>query len=120
MNTTYFIKVLAQHKKYILALTLIAILTTFVLLSFKKEKYKSLAQYSTGFTTERVKLNEGYSSVDIYNADVKSNNAIETFKSPKVTGMLSYNLLLHDLDNPQNAYRKVTDQDKVKALNINV
>ena len=68
----------------------------------------SQAQYSTGFTAEKVRLVDGSSGIDIYTADVKFNNAIETFKSPKVINTIAYKLLLHDLQNPAKAYRKLS------------
>ena len=86
-----------RKKWLIIGLTLIAVITAFVLLLLKKNLYESVAQYSTGFTSERVRLVDGTSAIDFYGADIKFNNVIETFKSPKVIGALSYSLLLHDL-----------------------
>jgi polysaccharide biosynthesis transport protein len=55
-----------------------------------------------------VRLVDGSSGIDIYTADVKFNNAIETFKSPKVINTIAYKLLLHDLQDPAHAYRKLS------------
>ncbi len=108
MDLLYFLKVLFRRKWIIAALSLLAVTTTFILLLYKKPLFESLAQYSTGFTAEKVRLADGTTAIDLYTADVKFNNAIETFKSPKVISMISYKLLLHDLDNPLKAYRKLT------------
>jgi succinoglycan biosynthesis transport protein ExoP len=121
MDFSYFLKVWLRSKWLIIGLTIIAIITAFVLLMFKKNLYESVAQYSTGFTTERVRLVDGTSAYDVYGADIKFNNVIETFKSPKVIGALSYNLLLHDL-NSDKPYRVLTNEKKnskaYKAVNI--
>jgi len=88
----------------------------------KKPLYISQAQYSTGFTAEKVRLVDGTSGIDIYTADVKFNNAIETFKSPKVINTIAYKLLLHDLQNPSKAYRQLSktqmESPLYKAVNI--
>src|SRR5206468_8119835 len=121
MDFSYFLKVWLRSKWLIIGLTIIAIITAFVLLMFKKNLYESVAQYSTGFTTERVRLVDGTSAYDVYGADIKFNNVIETFKSPKVIGALSYSLLLHDL-NSDKPYRVLTNEKKnskaYKAVNI--
>jgi Mrp family chromosome partitioning ATPase/uncharacterized protein involved in exopolysaccharide biosynthesis len=89
---------------------------TFLLLVNKKPLYTSLAQYSTGFTTEKVKLVDGTSAVDIYTVDIKFDNVIETIKSPQVLNRISYALMLHDLTNPEKAYRTLTDNEKKEPV----
>lgn len=104
-----------------MGLSFFAVVAAFFILLNKKELYLSQAQYSTGFTAEKVRLVDGTSGIDIYTADVKFNNAIETFKSPKVITMISYKLLLHDLTNPDKAYRKLSQKnaqsDLARAVN---
>ena len=108
MDLIYFFKVLFRRKWIILGLSLLSVIAAFVFLLYKKPLYMSQAQYSTGFTAEKVRLVDGSSGIDIYTADVKFNNAIETFKSPKVINTIAYKLLLHDLQNPAKAYRKLS------------
>ena len=112
MDLLYFLKVLYRKKWIIIFLTFLALVTAFIFLLFKKPLYESVAQYSTGFTADRVKLTDGSSIADLYTADTKFDNVIETFKSPRVMGMISYRLLLHDLENPQLPYRKLTGKQK--------
>jgi polysaccharide biosynthesis transport protein len=112
MDLLYFIKVLFRKKWLILLLTFVALLIASIFLFFKKPLYESLAQYSTGFTSEKVTLFDGSAAVDLYSADVKFNNVIETFKSPRVIGMLSYKLLLHDLENSTAPYKILTVKQK--------
>ena len=112
MDLLYFLKVLYRKKWIIIFLTFLALLAAFIFLLFKKPLYESLAQYSTGFTADRVKLTDGSSIADLYTADTKFDNVIETFKSPKVVGMISYRLLLHDLEEPSLPYRHLTQKEK--------
>jgi len=112
MDLLYFLKVLFRKKWIIIGLSFIAVVITFLLLVNKKPLYTSLAQYSTGFTTEKVKLVDGTSAVDIYTVDIKFDNVIETIKSPQVLNRISYALMLHDLTSPEKAYRTLTDNEK--------
>ncbi len=121
MDLIYFLKVLFRRKWIIIGLSLLAVITTFILVLKKKPLFESLAQYSTGFTAEKVRLADGTTAIDLYTADVKFNNAIETFKSPRVVSMISYKLMLHDLANPAKAYRRLkvgqTESSVYKAVN---
>ena len=116
MDLLYFLKVLFRKKWIIIGLSFVAVVITFLLLVNKKPLYTSLAQYSTGFTTEKVKLVDGTSAVDIYTVDIKFDNVIETIKSPQVLNRISYALMLHDLTNPEKAYRTLTDNEKKEPV----
>ncbi len=121
MDLLYFLKVLYRKKWTIIALTLLAIITAFFFLVNKSPLYTSLAQYSTGFTSERVKLVDGSSAIDLFTVDVKFDNVIETIKSPQVLSRISYSLLLHDLTNSSSAFKTLSEKDKqndaYKAVN---
>jgi len=111
MDLIYFLKVLYRKKWIILGISFLAVVAAFIYLFNKKPLFESVAQYSTGFTAEKVRLVDGTSAIDLYTVDVKFNNVIETMKSPQVIGMLSYRLLLHDLEYPGAAYKKLTIKD---------
>ncbi len=116
MDLLYFFKVLFRKKWIIGSLSLLAVVAAFFFLRKKKESFRSQAQYSTGFTAEKVRLVDGSSGIDIYTADIKFNNVIETFKSPKVINALAYKLLLHDLVNPAAAYIRLSEKSKASDL----
>lgn len=116
MDLIYFFKVLYRKKWIILVLSLLAVVATFFFKMGKQDLYVSQAQYSTGFTAEKVRMIDGSSGVDIYAADVKFNNVIETFKSPRVINTIGYKLLLHDLQNPAKAYRKLSKKQMESPL----
>lgn len=112
MDLLYFLRVLIRRKWLILGLSFVAVVATFVFKIFQKPLYESRAQYSTGFTIDRVRLADGSAVADLYAADTKFDNVIETFKSPRVIGMISYRLLLHDLENPASAWRELNEKEK--------
>jgi Mrp family chromosome partitioning ATPase/uncharacterized protein involved in exopolysaccharide biosynthesis len=110
------------RKKWIIAFcTLIGLLAGFAFTLTQKKSYLSFAQYSTGFTMEQKVRIKDDANFNIYEIDLRFNNVIETFRSPKVMGMLSYKLLLHDLEDA-HPFRVLTEeqksQDVYKLANI--
>ncbi|MGX5819029.1 exopolysaccharide transport family protein [Chitinophaga lutea] len=126
MDVTYFIKALLKRKWWILLCTVGAVAAAFVFTMGKPKLYVSTAQMSTGFTTnEQIKLKE--ENVNLFEADVKFDNVIQTMNSPLVIGLLSCDLLIHDLtsDKPFTQLSEKTIEgipgrtiDKEKALRI--
>lgn len=101
-----------------------AILAAFIAWYFTKDQpseYRSIAQVSTGFTTNDVVSVNGENN--FFEADTKFNNAIVTFTSPTVMSLLSYSVILHDLENPSQAFRNLSNEQKqsdvYKAVDIN-
>ncbi|MEY3067889.1 MAG: hypothetical protein RL037_1447 [Bacteroidota bacterium] len=97
MELTYIIRILLKNKKYIIGAGLLAGLVALILSFFLKDQYVSRSQISTGYTIrQEIKLSDA--NFDIGEIDIKFNNAIENITSPKVLNLLSYKLMLHDLD----------------------
>jgi polysaccharide biosynthesis transport protein len=109
MDFAYLLKVLWRRKWIILLSTLLAAVLAFVFTTYQKKVYSSAAQYSTGISAQMISL-AGRSN-ELFEMEAKLNNVIVTFKSPIVVGMISYRLLLHDLDKPAEAYHKLTQKD---------
>jgi len=116
MDLVYFLKVLYRKKWVIMALSFLAVITTFLLLINNKSQFSSTAQYSTGFTSERVKLADGTSTLDLYTIDLKFDNVIETMKSPEVISRISYSLMIHDLASPSSSYKKLSENERKKSV----
>ncbi len=97
MDFLYLLRVLLKRKWLILGTGLAAAAIAFGLTINQPKKYRSFMQFSTGFTVnDEVKVST--ENVDIYAADGKFNNVIVTVLSPSVVSLLSYNLILHDLE----------------------
>ncbi len=119
MELNYLLHALLKRKWIIIISTIVALAIAATLILLKEKQYESSAQYSTGFTIQQVSLvNEDFNP---YETDNKFNNVLETFTSPKVIGMLSYSLMLHDLQNPSDPFREVSERkmqsDKYKSVN---
>jgi polysaccharide biosynthesis transport protein len=113
MDLMFFINALLR-KKWVIIICTIAGLSAALLFTFtKKNMYLSAATYSTGFTMkQQVKMttDEG---LNIFEIDQRFKNVIETFKSPVVICMLSYDLMLHDLTEKM-PYTTLSDKEKTK------
>ncbi|MFN5375743.1 MAG: Wzz/FepE/Etk N-terminal domain-containing protein [Chitinophagaceae bacterium] len=97
MELTYIIRILLKNKKYILGASFLTATVALIFSFFLKDKYESQSQISTGYTIrQEIKLSDA--SFDIGEIDIKFNNAIENISSPKVLNLLSYKLMMHDLD----------------------
>lgn len=100
-----FVLRLLQRKLWILiSIPLVTAILTGVLLSRMDKKYKSTAQIATGFTTnEGVKLND--ENTNPFEINNNFTNIIESMNSIPVLSLVSYRLIIHDLEEP-DAFRK--------------
>jgi Mrp family chromosome partitioning ATPase/uncharacterized protein involved in exopolysaccharide biosynthesis len=89
-----------------------AVLTFFLTLGYRS-KYVSLAQLSTGFTITNPFDEERY---NVFEEKVKFSNLIATINSPVVLSMVSYHLILHDLEEDP-AFRQVDSEEEINVLN---
>ena len=111
MDFNYLLNALLRRKWIIMSSTFIAFAAALAFTFFMKKTYVSDAQYSTGLT-QNSKVSLQTSEVfDINQIDLRFNNVIETFQSPIVLGMLSYELLLHDIESP-HPFRELTSKQK--------
>lgn len=109
MDIVYFIKALMKKKWWILLSTLAAIAGAFAFTIGKPKLYASTAQMATGFTTnDQIKLRD--ENVNLFEADVKFDNVVETMNSPLVIGLLSNDLIIHDLTSSK-PFRHLTDKE---------
>lgn len=118
MDFVYLLRVLSKRKWIIIFSTIIAAGIAWFFTRNEENQYLSISQVSTGFTTnEIVKLTDNN---DFYEADTKFNNVIVTFTSPTVISLLSYKVMLHDLQDPADAFRKLTPEQKQTAVYMEV
>lgn len=98
MDFMFFINALLRKKWVIVVCTLAGIGAALLFTFTKKNMYTSAATYSTGFTMKQQVKMSNDEGLNIFEIDQRFKNVIETFKSPVVICMLSYDLMLHDLD----------------------
>ncbi len=115
MDFIYLLRILLKRKWIILGAALSAGIVAWYFTRNEEKKYRSSAQISTGFTiSDEIKVGND-NNFSFYEADTKFNNAIVTFLSPRVINLLSYTLILHDLENP-HPFTWLKEQDKKSPL----
>lgn len=111
MDLLYLLNSLKRRKWIIIFSTLLGLVAGLIFSLFLKPSYLSMAQYSTGFTMEqKVKIGDN-ENFNIYEIDLRFNNVIQTFRSSTVLSLLSYKLLLHDLEESR-PFRRLTEEQK--------
>jgi succinoglycan biosynthesis transport protein ExoP len=99
MDLIYFLRVLLKRKWLILAIVSIAVITTF-LITYKAPKvYKAHARIATGISEQEnlIFSSKGIRSPQRYEIEAKFHNMVEMMRSPRVLSLVSYRLMLHDL-----------------------
>lgn len=111
MDIIYLFRVLLKRKWIIIGAALVAAGLTYFLTRHENKYYRSYSQFSTGFAvSDEIPLNNN--NVSLFEAETKFNNVIVTMMSPSVTSLLSYLLILHDLENPAKVWRTLTEEEK--------
>jgi polysaccharide biosynthesis transport protein len=115
MELTFLLRALSRRKWIILISVLVALITAYLLTAGMKNEYKSTAQMSTGFTVaQELRLsNENFNLPQI---EVKFNNLTEDLTSPQVLSMVSYRLMLHDLQFPDAAFAHLNKKSKLPPV----
>jgi polysaccharide biosynthesis transport protein len=126
MDVIYLFRVLLRRKWIIIITSLVAVVIAYFFTKNQPKNYKSTAQVSTGFTvSDDIKVNS--ENFSVFEADMKFNNTITSWTSPAVISLLSYRLILHDLEN-RHPFRNLSpewqrsvfykDIDLAKARNV--
>lgn len=101
MDIASFFRVLLRRKWLIITVTLTAILATYFISQKLPYDYKSQATLATGITDNSdVSLEENNSS-NPYIISTRFSNLIEQIHSRRIMNLLSYRLILHDLESPE-------------------
>src|SRR6185437_3018701 len=118
MDFAYLIRVLLKRKWIIIGSAIIASVVAYVLTRKEPKSYRSTARFSTGFALpDEIKVSEN--DIPMYDADIRFNNAINTWMSPAVVSLLSYELILHDLSSP-DPFRVLDTRAKQSAVYRNI
>ena len=116
MEFTYFLKL---FKRNWLIITLIAVATagiTFVLLTVKKKEFYSRAQLSAGIT-DKNQVSFDKSELSWNEVNSKFTNFLEFLNSKEVYTMLSYRMLLQEIES-KGAYKQEEYQELVQKYTV--
>ncbi|KQS32296.1 lipopolysaccharide biosynthesis protein [Pedobacter sp. Leaf194] len=120
MDIKSLIKLLARYKWVLIIVPIVAVTITYFLVQNLPRQYRSEVQISTGLLdpTKKSLSNE---TVDFFGISQQINGMMEKFKMKKVLNNLSYNLILHDLENPKISFRKYSESlDSLKQADKSI
>lgn len=124
MDLLLLAKVLWRKIWILVAIPLIAAFAAYLLTMNIGQTYKATSQLSTGFTTnDQVHLSD--EKFNLRDADVRFSNLLNSMNSGIATNLLSYRLLLHDLNPLEVPYHRPdpatfysTQKEKEQVRNI--
>lgn len=106
MDIWSFFRVLSRRKWLMVTVTLTAVLATFFITLRLPYDYKSQATLATGITENSEVSLEDNNTANPYVINTRFSNLIELINSRRVISLLSYRLILHDLEN-ENRFREL-------------
>ncbi|MEN7550723.1 Wzz/FepE/Etk N-terminal domain-containing protein [Rapidithrix thailandica] len=112
MDLISLFKALLKRKWLILTVTLIASVLAFLLTLDMKKSYLSKAQLATGYTVNDPFDDDKY---NLFEVKVKFSNLTASIASPMVINLLSYKLIINDLQK-RKPFRKITNEDNLARL----
>jgi len=105
MDLLLLVKVLWRKLWILIVIPLIAAFAAYIFTMNMPQKYLAVSQISTGFTTnEQVLLTD--EKFNLRDADVKFNNLLNMMNSGLAKNLVSYRLLLHDLNPVEVPYHR--------------
>ena len=108
MDLLSIFQTLYKRKWILIGIPLLSAVAAIIFTMGYEKMYRSTAQLATGFTiAEEVKVTD--ERFNLYESDVKFDNLIETLNSPRVLSLLSYRLLIHDLETSKTAFRSIQE-----------
>ncbi|WP_158795381.1 Wzz/FepE/Etk N-terminal domain-containing protein [Pedobacter sp. L105] len=110
MDFKAFLKHIGRYKWLIIIVPLVTMgITTFMVKNLPKQ-YSSEAQISTGLVDQSKQLSAAEQNMDYFKTSTQFANIIEKMKMKKVMSILSYHLILHDLEDPKNSFKKYSEK----------
>ena len=108
MDIKSFLKLVNKYKWVLILVPIIAVTVTYFMVQNLPKEYSSEVQISTGLLdpSKKVLTNE---NTDFFKVSQQFSNIIEKFKMKKILNILSYNLILHDLEQPKTSFRKYSE-----------
>jgi len=114
MDIRQFFRLLKHYKWVLIIVPLISLAVTIYLVKDLPKKYISKAQISTGLIdqSQQVASTDNNNTQDYFKVNSQFANIMEIMKMDKTTSVLSYNLIIHDLENPNKPFVKYSDDLK--------
>lgn len=110
MEFQRFYKVLKRYVWFLLAIPVLAAAVTYYLAQDLPKEYNSRALISTGLADQSQRIVVGATQMDYFATQQQFDNIIEFLKMKKNINVLSYKLMLHDLENPDKPFNEINEE----------
>ena len=109
MDIKSFLKILNKYKLVVILVVITTVTVTYFFVQNLPKQYKSNVEISTGLLdpTKKVISNE---TVDFFKISQQFSSIMEKMEMKKTINLLSYRLILHDLQSPQKKFKKYSKQ----------
>lgn len=114
MDIKSFLKLVNRYKWIIIIVPIIAVVLTFFLVKKLPKQYSSESRISTGLLDPSKKV-ISEQTVDFFQVSQQFNSIMEKLQMKKMMDILSYHLILHELEQPKVGFRQYSE--KIKELN---
>lgn len=111
MDIRAFLRIVSRYRWILIIVPIIAAVITYFLVQDLPREYKSQARISTGLVDPSQQLAMSRST-DYFTQSQHFGNIMEMMTMKKMMSLLSYNLILHDLENPEQAFREESEDIK--------
>jgi len=123
MDIKAFLKLLNKYKWLLILVPVAAAVITFFLVKNLPKEYSSEAQIATGLVDQSKQVVAGGNqNADFFKINQQFSNIIERMKMRKIMSILSYNLILHDLENPKDSFtpysKKIDSLDNTQRQEV--
>lgn len=109
LNLKDFLKYLKRFKWILILIPIICVVITYFFVKGLPKKYKSEALIATGLTSQSQQAALNGQNMDYFKLSQEFGNLLEMMKSKKIINNLSYKLIIHDLKNPNEAFKEYSD-----------
>lgn len=105
MDFKAFFKHIKRYKWLIILVPLCVVVGTFFMVKNLPKQYSSEAQIATGLVDQSKQVTTNEQNMDYFKLSQQFSNIIEKIKMKKIMSILTYNLVIHDLENPKEAFK---------------
>lgn len=110
MDFKAFLKHINRYKWLIIIVPLVTVGITYFMVKNLPKEYNSVAQISTGLVDQSKQVAAEQQNMDYFKTSQQFANIIEKMKMKKIMSILSYHLIIHDLEDPKNTFRKYSEK----------
>ena len=109
MDIKGFLRFIGRYKWLIILIPIVAVLITYFVVQNSPKQYSSTASIATGLLDPSKQIISDQ-TVDFFQVSQQFKNIMDKLQMKKTIDILSYNLILHDLQNPNAAFKKSSKQ----------